>query len=525
LAPFACFARKWIFASVANTCLARNKTKEILASLFFLNFPESIGYNCRIMNKRTKIIATIGPASSSASVIARLIAAGMDAARLNFSHGDRRDHRRRIRLIRSEAAKAGRQIAIIQDLQGPKLRVGEIRDGAVPLKSGSEILVTSRRMIGTAEAISISYPRLAKELEAGDRVLLDDGRLELRVIQKLPHGLRCKVVCGGVLYSHKGVNLPGAQLSLPSLSAKDKDDIIFGAEQGVDYVALSFVRSAEDIVHTRRFIRTLGGRIPIIAKIEKPEAVENLDEIIAAADGIMVARGDLGVEVSPEQVPLLQKKIIKACNLAERPVITATQMLETMIEKPQPTRAEASDVANAILDGTDCVMLSGETAMGKYPVQAVEVMTRIAIQAETLLNPVLPDVYTSTEGESVAHAACRAAEEQRARAIVAFTQSGSTALLVSKHRPGASIIAATPVERIGRLVSLYWGVTPLLLKTRKTTDDMIASVERTMLRQKLVEPRDLIVITAGVPVGVAGSTNMMKIHHVGELKSLESPQP
>lgn len=455
-------------------------------------------------------------------MIAKLIRAGMDAARLNFSHGERKEHRKRISMIRSEAAKAGKHIAIIQDLQGPKLRVGQMKGGSAILRKGADVTITARKIIGSSEIFSVTYTRLIKELKIDDRILLDDGRLELRVVKKLPNGLRCRVVCGGILSSHKGVNLPGAHLSLPSISAKDKDDLVFGAEADVDYIALSFVRSAEDLVNTRRYLRTLGRTTPIIAKIEKPEAVENLDEIIAAADGVMVARGDLGVEVSPEQVPLLQKKIITACNLAEKPVITATQMLESMIANPQPTRAEASDVANAILDGTDCVMLSGETAMGKYPVESVEVMARIAVQTETSLRPLPPEVHVSTEGESVAHAACRAAEEQKARAIVAFTQSGSTALLVSKHRPAARIIAATPGERIARLVSLYWGVTPILLKTKRTTDDMIAGVERAMVRQKLVDAGDLIVITAGVPVGVAGSTNMMKIHHVGEVNSLES---
>jgi len=473
------------------------------------------------MHKRTKIIATIGPASSSPAIIARLIRAGMDAARLNFSHGDRKDHVRRIRLIRSESAKAGKQIAIIQDLQGPKLRVGAMRNDAVTLKRGDRVTVTTRKMTGTSSIISVTYPRLAKDLKSGDTILLDDGRLELKVIKKNPGGLLCTIVTGGVLMSHKGVNLPGAHLSLPSLSEKDKEDLLFGAEQEVDYIALSFVRSAEDIRRTRRFINSLGADTPIIAKIEKPEAIDNLAGIIEAADGIMVARGDLGVEMSPEQVPLLQKKIINACNAAEKPVITATQMLESMIESPQPTRAEASDVANAILDGTDCVMLSGETAMGKYPVQSVEVMARIAVQAETSLCPIPPDVHISGTGESVAHAACRAAEEQCARAIVTFTQSGSTALLVSKHRPRAGIIAATPFDKISRRLSLYWGVTPIILKVRRTTDDMIAGVENAMLRRKLVKPRELIVITAGVPVGVAGSTNMMKIHHVGEVRSLE----
>ena len=474
------------------------------------------------MSKRTKIIATIGPASSSSTIIARLIRAGMDAARLNFSHGDRRDHTWRIQLIRNEAAKAGKQIAIIQDLQGPKLRVGAMQNDAVPLKRGDMLTLTTKKVIGTADLVSVTYPRLTKDLKAGDIVLLDDGRLELRVARKDAHGLTCKVIRGGVLKSHKGVNLPGARLSLPSLSRKDKDDLKFGVKQGVDYIALSFVRTAQDILLTRKFVHSLGANIPLIAKIEKPEAIQNLDEIICASDGIMVARGDLGVEMSSEQVPLLQKKIIEACKWAEKPVITATQMLESMIENPQPTRAEASDVANAILDGTDCVMLSGETAMGNYPVQAVEVMARFAVQTETSLNPWPPDVHISGPDESVAHAACRAAEEQQAHAIVTFTQSGSTALLVSKHRPRMSIIAPTPFDLVARKMSLYWGVTPILLKTKRTTDDMIASVERAMIFRNLARQHDLIVITAGVPVGVAGSTNMMKIHRVGEVKGLES---
>ncbi len=474
------------------------------------------------MSKRTKIIATIGPASSSPTIIANLIRAGMDAARLNFSHGNRRDHRNRIRMIRQAATRAGKQIAIIQDLQGPKVRVGEVKDDAITLKRGSVVTLTTRSVIGTSAIIAVTYPGLVKDLNAGDTVLLDDGRLELRVTKKSTVGLACRVVRGGVLKSHKGVNVPGAYLSLPSLSHKDKEDLRFGAEQGVDYIALSFVRTAGDIAQTRNYIRSLGASIPVIAKIEKPEAVQNLDDIIRAADGIMVARGDLGVEMLPEQVPLLQKKIINACNLAEKPVITATQMLESMIESPQPTRAEASDVANAILDGTDCVMLSGETAVGNYPVEAVEVMSRIAAQAEASLSPIPPDQRISGADESVAHAACRAAEEQHAQAIVTFTQSGSTALLVSKHRPRMHIIAPTPFERVARKTSLYWGVRPVILKPRKTTDTMIASVERIMLIKKLTKRHDLIVITAGVPIGVAGSTNMMKIHRVGEIKTLES---
>jgi pyruvate kinase len=473
------------------------------------------------MTKRTKIIATIGPASSSPTIISRLIRAGMDAARLNFSHGDRKDHTTRLRLIRQEATRAGRHIAIIQDLQGTKLRVGNVQNDAVLLKRGETIELSTRKLMGTSERVSITYPRLTRDLRIGDAVLLDDGRLELSVVRKNTHTLTCKIVRGGMLRSHKGVNLPGAKLSLPSLSRKDREDLRFGASQGVDYIALSFVRTAADIIETRRFIHSLGADIPIIAKIEKPEAILNLEEIVAAADGVMVARGDLGVEMSPEKVPLLQKLIIEACNCAEKPVITATQMLESMIENPQPTRAEASDVANAILDGTDCVMLSGETAVGKHPVLAVQVMARIALQAETSVAPRPPDVHLSGLDESVAHAACRAGEEQHARAIVTFTQSGSTALLVSKHRPRTEIVAPTPFERVARKISLYWGVTPVILDSQKTTDKMITSIERIMIGNRLARVHDLIVITAGVPIGVAGSTNMMKIHRVGETKGLE----
>jgi pyruvate kinase len=474
------------------------------------------------MSKRTKIIATIGPASSSPAVIAKLIKAGMDAARLNFSHGERKDHIRRIRLIKQASLRAGKPIAIIQDLQGPKLRVGMMQNDGVTLKRGDLVTITTKKILGTERMISITYPRLTKDLRSGDIILFDDGKLEARVVRRSGSDLQCKVVRGGVLKSHKGVNLPGAHLTLPSLSRKDKDDLLFGIQHGVDYIALSFVRTASDIETTRAFIRKAGANIPIIAKIEKPEAIDNLEEIIHAADGIMVARGDLGVEMSPEQVPLLQKLIIRACNDAEKPVITATQMLESMIETPQPTRAEASDVANAILDGTDCVMLSGETAVGKHPVQAVTVMARIAEQAETSLEPLPPDRHIGGMDESVAHAACRAAAEQHARAIVTFTQTGSTALLVSKHRPAADIIAPTPFERVARKVSLYWGVIPVILKAMKTTDAMIRGVESIMLEKDLAGKRDLIVITAGVPIGVAGSTNMMKLHRVGELKGLEA---
>lgn len=473
------------------------------------------------MPKRTKIVATIGPGSSDPHVISRMIMSGMDAARLNFSHGEHREHARRIRLIRQEAKRTGRHIAIIQDLQGPKIRVGVVKNGSILLREGDTISITSADVVGTPSLISVTYPHLKKELAKGDKILLDDGRIELVTTEKNSKGIIARVIRGGELKSRKGVNLPGTKLSIPAVTEKDKKDVIFGLEQNVDYIALSFVRCAKDIEDLRRFIQRFGRSVPIIAKIEKPDALVNLDEIIKSADGIMVARGDLGVEISPEKVPLLQKKIIEACNRAEKPVITATQMLESMIENPQPTRAEASDVANAILDGTDCVMLSGETAVGRHPVEAVSFMSRIADETERAIAPRESDKHILGIGESVAHAACRAAEEQQARAIVAFTQSGTTALLVSKHRPLVPVIAATPIEAVARKVSLYWGVTPLVMKTGHSTDDMIKSVESAMLNKRLVKRGDIIVITAGVPLGVPGSTNMMKIHRVGDVGTLD----
>ncbi len=474
------------------------------------------------MQKRTKIIATIGPASSSSEVVAKLIYAGMDAARLNFSHGDRDDHVKSICRIREEAAKVGKHIAIIQDLQGPKLRVGKMKNNGILLKAGELISLTTKKIVGTDSLISVAYPRLSNDLKIGDTVLLDDGRLELKVVKKNTVGIRCKIVRGGILKSKKGVNLLGAHLTLPPLSRKDREDLIFGIQMGVDYVALSFVRTADDVLHARRFIKSRKADIPIITKIEKKEAIQNLDEIIRVSDAVMVARGDLGVEMQPEQVPLLQKRIIRACNEAEIPVITATQMLESMIENPQPTRAEASDVANAIIDGSDCVMLSGESAVGRYPAQSVAFMTKIAAQADKSLSSRTPDKNVFGTGESMAHAACRAAAELQAQAIVTFTHTGSTALLVSKHKPAVPIIAATPFTHVARKISLYWGVTPIILNSEKTTDHMIAAVEYAMLERKMIKKNDMTVLTAGVPIGVAGATNMIKIHRVGELQSLET---
>lgn len=467
------------------------------------------------MIRRTRIIATLGPATDGSGILADLIRAGMDAARFNFSHGSHEEHHRRIVLLRREAARAGKQIALIQDLQGPKIRLGELPDEGVPIRRGQEITLTARELTGTQETVTVRHERLARDVNVGNRILIDDGRIELRVLKKTGGDCRCRVVSGGILKSRKGVNFPDTKLSLPSLTAKDHRDIQFGISEGFDYVALSFVRSANDIRQIRKYLRRHGASTPIIAKIEKPEAIANLDPIIAESDAIMVARGDLGVEMSPEKVPLLQKQIINHCNRIGKPVITATQMLESMIEKSQPTRAEASDVANAILDGSDCVMLSGETAAGKYPVASVRVMARIALQTEKSSRRAKHELPVRGIEESVAQAACRVAEQLKARAVAAFTRSGATATLVSKHRPGTMLIAATPDEAIMRRLALYYGITPILMDIEKTTDDMIDSLCRLLLQKRMVRKQDLIVITAGAPIGEKSTTNMMRVQRIG----------
>jgi len=469
--------------------------------------------------RRTKIVATVGPATASADRIRALIEAGVDVMRFNFSHGTRDEHLRRIQLVRQCSAELGRPVAVLQDLQGPKIRVGGLQDHRpVLLEEGRELVIGAEPEGGTAERLSTTYPELVREVREGDRILLSDGELELAVTAVGPHEVRARVVRGGLLEEHKGINLPGVPLRAPALTDKDVEDLRFGLEAGVDFVALSFVRTAEDVVRARQLMEEAGRTVPVIAKLEKAEAVDHLDEILEASDGVMVARGDLGVELAPERVPTLQKHIIRRANELGIPVITATQMLESMVDHPRPTRAEASDVANAILDGTDAVMLSAETAVGRYPVEAVRMMDRIAVEVEAsspqLYQPARHHERRLGIAEAVAAAACRLGHDLRAKAIVVITRSGRTAQLVSKNRPAEPIVALTEEESVARSLSLWWGVHPVVTEFREDTDAMLAHAEDELLRRGLVEPGDVLVVTGSAPIIARGRTNFVKVHRV-----------
>ncbi len=470
--------------------------------------------------RRTKIIATVGPSSAEEAVLVRMMRAGMDVARLNFSHGSRASHARAIRRIRSAGNHVGRYVGLLLDLQGPKLRVGEFQGGYVWLRPGSEPLVTNRRVKGTANLIPAVYSGLMRDVKVGDRVLADDGKIELRVVRRERRGLRCRVVVGGKLTDHKGLNFPGVKLSANSLTAKDRGDLAFGLKMGIDFVALSFVRSAEDILKLRRLLRGALHPPMVIAKIERREAIENLEEILGAADGVMVARGDLGVEYPPERVPILQKRIIQRANAREVLVITATQMLESMISSPRPTRAEASDVANAIFDGTDAVMLSAETAVGRYPDRAVRTMGRIASEAEEVTLPMLrrrTGDYTgalSSPTHALAHTAYQAAHELRAKALAVFTHTGYSARLASKARPAAPIIALTPLESTCRRLTISWGVTPVMVPRWRTAEKMVELGIRRLLERRLIKRGEWVVAVAGTTTR-AGGTNLLRILQVG----------
>jgi len=471
--------------------------------------------------RRTKIVCTLGPASSSPGVIESMVRAGMNVARLNFSHGTHQDHARAIEAIREVSEKLKEPVAILQDLQGPRIRTGTLKGGSALLKKGQRFVLTTRKLEGDNRIVSTTYDGLARDVKPGDHILLDDGMIQLEVKQTDGVDVICEVIDGGTLGNHKGINLPGVEISVPALTEKDKEDLRFGVEQGVDYVALSFVRRAEDVIQLKEEIRRRGGDIPVIAKLEKPEAIERLEEILEVSDGVMVARGDLGVEMRPEKVPIVQKEIIHQGMQRGIPVITATQMLESMRYHPRPTRAEASDVANAIFDGTDAVMLSGETATGSYPVETVEMMARIIQEAEASLHlSEYPVERRFHEGlpfpDAISNAACHVARQLRAKAIVAFTQTGFTARLISKYRPQTPIIAFTPHETVRRRLCLLWGVTPKLMGIIENTDEMIRRVEEALLTGGLARKGDAIVILSGAPIGVKGTTNLMKLHRVGE---------
>ena len=469
---------------------------------------------------RTKIVCTIGPASSSPDVMRDLLRAGMSVARINFSHGDHATHARAIATLRQVAAEEGQLVALMADLQGPKLRVGQIEGGVVELHEGDLVVLTPHPRPGATAEIPLPHPELLRDLQAGQAVLLDDGNLELVVLQAGEEGLKCRVVVGGPLTSHKGINVPGATLHFSALTPKDREDAGFALEQGVDFFALSFVRRAADVRELRQFLKGRGADVSLVAKIEKREALADFDAILAEADGIMVARGDLGVETPAEEVPFHQKHIIRACLQAGKPVITATQMLQTMIENPRPTRAEASDVANAILDGTDAVMLSGETAVGRYPVEVVQTMATICANAEAHLphRHLLPDEVggPQTITEAISRAAVGIAAEVGASAIITATMSGRTARMVARHRPAVPVIAVTPNPATRSRLALVWGVVPVQVPQFSTTDDMVTTMVQAAYEKGLVSWGDPLVLTAGIPFGSGGETNMLKVHVVGE---------
>ncbi|MDO9559711.1 MAG: pyruvate kinase [Syntrophales bacterium] len=466
--------------------------------------------------RKTKIVCTIGPASSTAQVIEAMIKGGMDVARLNFSHGTHEDHREKIMLIRSISQRLNQPVAILQDLAGPKIRVGPIPEPGVMLKSNQTFTLTTLDIQGTDEQVSISYRRLPKEVKVGDRILLADGLMELQVVKTGAGGIHCRVITGGLLTSNKGINLPSGTIRTPAMTNKDREDLRFGLAHDVDYVALSFVRSAEDIASAQTIIRRANKKTPVIAKIEKHEALQHIDAILEVSGGLMVARGDLGVEIPLEDVPLIQKQLIRQANAVGKPVITATQMLRSMVASPRPTRAEAADVANAVLDGTDAVMLSEETASGAYPVEAVRFMDRLARIAETgyayasfLRQP--PRKHIS---ESVAHASCVLADHLDARAIVVHTRSGATAGHISRFRPRQPIIALSPDKETIRRLTLIWGCQPFLIDEAKDTDAIFETAPVFMLKAAGLKVGDLIVMTLGHPLYETGTTNMIRVRQL-----------
>lgn len=471
------------------------------------------------LKHRTKIICTIGPASGSPAVIEGLIRAGMNIARLNFSHGTYEDHLGYMQAVRQASEKLAVPVGILQDLPGPKMRIGKFREDPVHLEEGAEFTITARRIIGDAHAVSAIVPNLSRSVKPGDAVILGDGEIELEVMGVRGGDVRCRVVSGGELRSHKGITLPGVNLAVPALTDRDIKDLLFGLEHGVDYVAVSFVRHPEDILRARRVLQRKGADVPIIAKIEKREAWKNLDRIIEVCDGVMVARGDLGLEIPIQKVPLAQKEIIRKCNRAGKPVITATQMLDSMVDSPVPTRAEVTDIANAIFDGTDALMLSNETAIGRYPVKAARMMAQIALETEAALpyRERLSDRGGDLEpqpDDAISYAACHAAHQLGAVAIVAFTTSGSTARRVSKYRPAVPILAKVTDARVTRRALLYWGVYPYEGPAPTTVDELFDQAVDLSLKTGVARRGDLIMITAGTPLAVPGTTNILKVERI-----------
>ena len=509
---------------------------------------------------RVKVVCTIGPASTDPDILAQMIDAGMNVARINMSHGDHEFHARNIHTIREIAQERNRPVAILVDLQGPKLRVGQMQSGGVPLVSGEELILTTEEIIGEPGRVPIQNKEVPASIEAGrgaseskgsgeghERILLDDGLLELEVIDATETTVRTRVIVGGILEDRKGMNLPQTKLTVPSMTEKDGVDVDFALEHQADWIALSFVRTADDVHALRKVVQSrapLGRATPIISKIEKPEAVENIEEIIQASDGLMVARGDLGIETSPEAVPMIQKMIIARCIDTDKPVITATQMLDSMIRNPRPTRAEASDVANAVLDGSDAIMLSGETAAGVYPVESVQTMVNISKEAERVRSVTQPhyrpsqqavDGFFGTEGneseqeqhtgdhealsvaEAVSQATVETAQNVGAAAIIAPTARGATAKKLARFRPSVPIIAVTPSHLVYRQLALYWGVYPLMGQRMNTIDEMLEDAVRIALRAGFVQQGDVTVVTGGVVGGVPGATNLMTVRRIAKV--------
>jgi pyruvate kinase len=480
--------------------------------------------------RRAKIICTIGPACHSEAAMRDLLRLGMDVARLNFSHGSHEEHARNIERLRRAAAKENRSVCILQDLQGPKIRTGRLeRHEPILLESGSTVIITPRDITGTPTRISTTFPDLASELAPDARILLRDGLIELRVRTVRGKDVVCDILNGGMLGEHQGINLPGTALSIPALTEKDRKDLQFGLKHGVDAVALSFVRSAADVNMVRRIVAGRGSDTPLIAKLEKPQAIDHLEEILGACDGVMVARGDLGVEMAPEKVPVIQKHVIRRAAQWRKPVITATQMLESMIENPRPTRAEASDVANAIFDGSDSVMLSAETASGRYPREAVAMMSRIVIEAESNMGEfTLPRRRRDRHGLSIAETICEsiahAAEDLPMGAIAVFTETGNTARMISKYRPQAPIYAFTHNATVAQRTNLYWGVQPVKCDQALSIDHMVDMAEEELLSRSLLKSGDVLGVVAGTRQA-SGSTNFMRLHTVTTEEADAVPRP
>jgi pyruvate kinase len=471
-----------------------------------------------MISRHSKIVCTLGPATRSPRMIRKLIQAGMNVARLNFSHGTHEEHAHCISILREAAVALKKPIAILADLQGPKIRTGALAGGGtVLLRTGQRFVITTAKVLGDSTRVNTTFYPMPREVKRGDRILLSDGLIELRVESTTHHEVVCQVANGGLLGENKGINLPGVKLHVPALTQKDRADLRFALSQGADYIAVSFVRRPEDVVLAKTLVKRAKKDTPVIAKLEKPEAIENLEEILRVADGVMVARGDLGVEMKPECVPVVQKNIIARARENRRPVITATQMLESMTENPRPTRAEASDVANAIFDGSDAVMLSAETATGKYPVEAVGMMARIIEEAEASIQEFPRPAGTERlkVAETVAELVCHASRELHMKVIAVFTHSGFTARLVSRYRPLVPIVAFSPEATTRRRMALLWGVTPKSIADIKKIDALPAIAEKRLVEERLVKKGDVIGIVAGTPMGRRGTTNFMKFHVIG----------